>query len=198
MAKKVIYNGHTYDSILEYKYALGFNERLNIAYLNQTPTFGVGKGLRYTVDFLLPKLGDGSVFFEVKGLKFEENEKHKVDYASKHGTVFIGDSQGYLYVPINGVLKEATLVRCLSCGEWHLSITGSENELASYFCKNHCNAPRLDIWDNFFDAVGEHVYERQRVWPLGDMSKTPNIRFDDDGNRYVNGVRDENYRKDRK
>ena len=180
-------DGRWYDSVTEKKYAAGFNEVLGIEYVNQEPTFYLRRRVKYPCDFTLPELGDGNTVLEVKGMKFAGLEKKKLHCAAAAGHAFMGDGNGFLYYADDWNLVEARLVRCLSCGTWHLSVAGKENKVASFFCKNHCSNPRIDVWANFFEATQEHVYGK-RQWPLGDMRYTDDIAFDENGIKYVNGI----------
>ena len=165
--KPTFYNGVEYASALESKYAMAF-DKLGIKFTHETNWFR-GDGLKYNPDF---KLIDQGVFFEVKGFKYEAVEQKKFRMVAENNQVlFIGDNNGFLYRASKKGLSKAKLVRCLSCLEWYID-TGNTDFVNSE-CPRGCKRAKYDMWDNLFDAVGEHVYERKRRWPLGDYPDLP-------------------------
>lgn len=81
------YNGQIYDSRLEAKYAIIFDE-MGIEYYYHTETFQLEDGTKYEPDFYLPKY---DCWFEVKGVMTEIDE-HKVQCLEKESEkrVFVG------------------------------------------------------------------------------------------------------------
>ena len=158
------YNGITFRSKLEAKYAKAFDS-LNIPWIYENVGFEFDDGTCYCPDFYLPDTGQ---YFEVKGLMTDIDllKIHKL--AESGENVIVGDSQGNLDYYVYGeswlggshVSKLKTyLARCHSCG--HLYFQGEEGGWVCEHCNEYDGDARDVLYTNelpfsqrsFFDLV---------------------------------------------
>lgn len=146
------YNGITFRSKLEARYAIGF-DRLGLQWGYEGKAFASSDGIIYTPDFYLPEL---NLYFEVKGeMKTADYRRIEMFHSQGHDIV-IGHSDGTMTIyrmTSHGDYKDdCAVAKCRKCGGVFFV-----TELWGWEC-TRCGAYESDHYiewmeHNFFEAI---------------------------------------------
>lgn len=162
-AIKTQYNGITFRSSLEAKYAQAF-DKLGIIWEYEPGGFRFDDGTCYAPDFYLPET---KIFFEVKGL-MDDASAHKIAMLALDGhDIVVGYPDGSLRLlgPFNDRYdvydhgtEDVRVGTCATCGKivfWDESAGWACPSCGAYD-GNPCTVGNFDDPSNMFAAVGWH------------------------------------------